>query len=572
MDLSKILIFTIIIFLITGFAISYESDRDTDTDSSDDTRSTDDDDTTECEENPDSEACEDPDYADDQAEYIYDLDASWAFSRGSAPTNSGPSIFTGQKAGGEFEDGTVTFEQDKEGSIEEQYIENTGSADTDMWGRGTLTSTTIDITGSKVISGPAGEQLVTSPYSGQCGDGIPNTGDEVSCPEDWGTPELVVLDDQPSPERTIEYDYRGEISETFGDTEDAEDLHHEGEYNEESLDYHTDNEFIYRDEVIEDEDSLMGNTHYWYADASGIIGEEYSESDTDTEIYREDHEDATLSEERTFCTEIYEREIVYTTQPDMHRTVDTSSSSAESYEAVDNIQTGSIEAEISYNEDYDPGEISHGCDTFEDHYTECEEEDQEASCDSSTLGYHPSVLQTNWWVVYDSDWIVTYDKYDISRDDIWGPVNREPGKFDIDVVDSGFGYHSPKSSDSRQGSNDQSVSANRYTLLDDRSGSHTGSGSFESHREESYVANADGPDGGGNGLIAYNEVTGVEGTTPGVFESEYWDGSGSDYVSESDLPSISCPGDNSRCLVSIDVSTDQQGWSSASNSFSISID
>jgi hypothetical protein len=54
---------------------------------------------TECTNNPGSAACQNPDYTDDQDEYLYDLRASWVFNGGSAPDSSGPTVFHGGAAG-----------------------------------------------------------------------------------------------------------------------------------------------------------------------------------------------------------------------------------------------------------------------------------------------------------------------------------------------------------------------------------------------------------------------------------------------------------------------------------------
>lgn len=93
---------------------------------------------TECTENPDAPACQEPFYADDQAEYIYDLGASWLFAGSSTPGDSDPAPFVGWKAGGEFTDG-ISYEEDTETSgdtVDQYYIEDPGSSDSDDWGRG----------------------------------------------------------------------------------------------------------------------------------------------------------------------------------------------------------------------------------------------------------------------------------------------------------------------------------------------------------------------------------------------------------------------------------------------------
>ena len=143
------------------------------------------------------------------------------------------------------------------------------------------------------------------------------------------------------------------------------------------------------------------------------------------------------------------------------------------------------------------------------------------------------------------------------------------GGFSSDeVVNSDFGYHSDISGEgnSRDGSNDPSVSANKYELIE-------GSTYFEAHRTESNVAEGDGPDGEADGIIAYNDLTGVAGKQDFVFQSELWNGDAEDYVSEDDLPSISCPGDTIRCIASVDISTRQTDWGSQKDdSASVEVD
>jgi len=73
---------------------------------------------------------------------------------------------------------------------------------------------------------------------------------------------------------------------------------------------------------------------------------------------------------------------------------------------------------------------------------------------------------------------------------------------------------------------------------------------------------ADGPDEEADGLIAYNDLSGVTGKQDSVFQSEPWNGDTKDYVTEDDLPDISCDGDIIRCVASVDISTKQTGWGS----------
>ncbi|WP_436935749.1 hypothetical protein [Halovenus marina] len=116
-------------------------------------------------------------------------------------------------------------------------------------------------------------------------------------------------------------------------------------------------------------------------------------------------------------------------------------------------------------------------------------------------------------------------------------------------------------------------------LVEKKSYRRTDSSYFEAHRTESHVADADGPNGEGNGFIAYHEEDGVQGVTGDVFESELWNDNplgfpdmNADYISKNDMPNIECPGNTVRCIVPIDVSTKENDWgTNPSQSFKISI-
>jgi hypothetical protein len=172
------------------------------------------------------------------------------------------------------------------------------------------------------------------------------------------------------------------------------------------------------------------------------------------------------------------------------------------------------------------------------------------------------------------DLYVYYPDYHIEENIIWGSVNSKPELFEnvngmssSDVVNSDYGYHSDSTATGGLGSNDPAVSANKYKLLEPGNSGYTESGYFEAHRTASQVADADGPNGSGNGFIAYHENKGVQGVTDGVFRSEVWNNNpdgfpdlNADYISENDLPDVSCPGETVRCLFPTDVSTKQTGW------------
>jgi len=68
------------------------------------------------------------------------------------------------------------------------------------------------------------------------------------------------------------------------------------------------------------------------------------------------------------------------------------------------------------------------------------------------------------------------------------------------------------------------------------------------------------PHGGADGIMAYDNLTGVTGKQDSIFQGELWNGGADDYVSEDGLPDISCPGNTIRCIVSIDTSIKQDQW------------
>jgi hypothetical protein len=97
--------------------------------------------------------------------------------------------------------------------------------------------------------------------------------------------------------------------------------------------------------------------------------------------------------------------------------------------------------------------------------------------------------------------------------------------------------------------------------------------SFYAERIISNVADADGPDGQSDGLIAFKEGSGVQASTKNLLQTELWENNNQDYIDRSDLPNINCQGNKIRCLKSLDVSTKQSGWGTSKNkSYKIEID
>lgn len=526
----------------------------------------------ECVDNPDSPACQFPLYADDQAEYLYDLRGSWVFGGIGAPTTDGPTVFEGGEAvdlGQQVEQDHVNEEEDEK---TEYYIEDAGEAEDGIqqgWGRGTLTSTILNIDNAKKGTGTHGEYLISPPYQGMCGDGQRNTGGTTTCPEDWGTPTPIELDFLPPQSTTIEYDEGGTKTETFTDHESAEDIHIEGEYNEESPDLHShDEEYIYRDEVEESTVELTSEPLIHLAenpDGQQPTSTHYQEQDTRT-VYEGENRTSPSST----CTERSPVESQYL-QPvqEMHSEETTiTDNDAESYEAVDQTQTSTAEATITHNTDYTPTPDSqhYQCAEggFETIYTECSEEPAYIYCtEINDFEYYPSAGTQEIYAVTETDFTVTRDDYEIQREIEWGSVNSRPDDLfsqysQVEVVNTNFGYHTQVQNDNKQGSNNPSVSANQYKIQEQGEGQY-----FQAVRETSNVANADGPDGELNGIVAYHEEEGIKGGTIEL-GNEIWNGQ-ANYITQNSIENKiesegGCPGDTIRCVASIDIRTRQTGW------------
>jgi hypothetical protein len=125
---------------------------------------------TECTENPDREACLGPNFADDNDQYLYDLDVSWVFSGRSEPTDQGPSIFIGQAAGS-LQNGLNPDSGGSGASVNEYFIQNTGKAGTDSFAQGSLESENIEIPSARTVEEENGDRLANPPHQKDCGDG-----------------------------------------------------------------------------------------------------------------------------------------------------------------------------------------------------------------------------------------------------------------------------------------------------------------------------------------------------------------------------------------------------------------
>ena len=545
---------------------------------------------TECTEDPGAPGCQKPFYTDDQSSYLFDLTSSWVFSGFTTPDDSGPTVFEGGQV---TLLGVASHSDEVFGSdYLERYVEDPGEAEDGVqeeWGRGSLTGVNIDMDDSKEADGRHGDKMVNPPYEGMCGDGLQNVGDEETCPEDHGTPTPITLDFLPPESKTIEYDEADQeepLERSFGKFEQPDDIHIGGYYSG-VPDYHTGLSqpgiYIYKDEVEElGKQTLDEGTHIY--DINGI-----EDPRPDTTHYSEETitfsittgPNSTESVQR--CAEGDRTPVdgQYVEEPDFHSTTDTFGGEVETYEAVDNYGETLAQAEITYNEGYTPQPDSqhHTC-SRTSYNVNCkggENPIDVPGCEAEQVDVHES-SNPEIYAPVDTEFEVTTDQYSINRTpDFWGPVNRQPddlfGSYpEVDVVDTDFGYHTEISDDGKQGSNNPSVSANRYRIEEQGEGQY-----FHAVRETSNVGNADGSDGELNGVVAYHETHGVKGGTIG-FGNETWNGNRATYVTMSSIEDEirdvgGCPGDTVRCVASIDIRTAQSGWGTEPlDSYEISLD
>ena len=164
-------------------------------------------------------------------------------------------------------------------------------------------------------------------------------------------------------------------------------------------------------------------------------------------------------------------------------------------------------------------------------------------------------------VISSRSWEITYEDYSTSTSKISQHVDDSLLDFSgySNVIDSSpTGYHAYGTpEDSRDASNDPSVSLTSYEILE----SSSGDSNFEAERTSVTVLNTDGADGGSNGVVAYNEdSSSIEGSTEDFLGTELVDGSPESFLQESEIrDKMSCPED--RCLAAVDITTERTGWS-----------
>jgi hypothetical protein len=538
---------------------------------------------TECMSNSGSPACQKPVYTDNLSEYLYDLRTSWTFNNG-VPDDSGPTVFEGGSAGN-----LKTQQNDSvSGSDKTEYfIQNPGEAGTFNFGRGNVQNTDIQITGSKKGSNPLGEYLINPPHQGECGDGKANVGDETTCPEDWGTPKVLELDGQPQPSRNLEYHEKADIDRDFtGFPSSVEDLHAYGQSSG-TTDYYATNGYIHRQNINITNKTIATEKHFVINPNYGITGDPYDNVTLTKTVYPDR---SYTSDPQSFCTDgidVKDRKhnSVWQDKPDIKESKDQKfySNSPQRYTALNNWGPANFDIEVTYNEgiNLSTGQPLISCTGTTTNNTKCNDGSAPPGAESCNkidkdITYYGKHGDPQVFDIYPVEFTVSYTDYSIDDDKVWGPVNDEPSIFNdypqVNVNSTPFGYHTKTSDDGKTGSNDKSVSANRYALHDDRHPEHTGSGYFEAHRIQSKVADADGPDGGNNVLIAYNnETDSIEGATGPLFKTETWENSKTDYIDQSDLPNINCQGNTIRCLKSLDLSTKQSGWPPKTSSYNIEV-
>lgn len=532
---------------------------------------------TECTDNPGHPACEKPFYTDNQAEYFYDLRASWIFNNG-IPDNIGPTVFHGGAAGNledGFENDTVTDD-----TKTEYYIEDPGEAEggiQENFGRGPLQNTAITITNSKTGSDNLGDFLINPPHEGQCGDGIPNTGNKQNCPEDHGLPNVEIDGFTPGTEIMYNDIYDEEIFYESGITPQNE--HVEGDYNS-GLDNTTDGNYIEQTELENNTNSLT-ETHYYYQEVPITTRRQEGDGD-DGEDYYKGGEDAENLRE-SVCIEI--SPIDAFSQGDafeFERTHTIEEFTGEHYEngAIQDRDDSKIN--VSYNEDWnvvDPDKRYYQCDEAKDLYEDCSDP-VDGDCDEFEPDTYavPDTAQPLDYVIYETGFEVSWDRFELDSENVWGPVNNKPGIADDDIfsgvsgnIDNSHpsGYHAYGDQNTGDSSNDPSVSFNHFELVES-------GGDFVAERQYADVSNADGSDGQADGLIAYDEVQQeIVGSTEGFLQGSLWNQDvENDMVTENDVINAledegGCPGDTVRCVAAVDISTKTSGWTSSTNSFEI---
>lgn len=509
----------------------------------------------------DTSACQEPFYADDQDEYLYDQDASWVLE-GGTPSDSGPSTFFGALS---YDTGTEEIDSSSSGQLQEQFIDSPGSAEggsQNSFGRGDQIQQTISaITDQDVKTNGDGESyVVTPPNEGMCGDGIKQGGEDPgNCPEDAGLPNKTISGESPS--SSGYFSEEGSVSKDFGHEESGETLKIDGTiYENEFPDYYTDGDYIIEVQDTQGVSELVSGTHLYKTDYNAIDATKSDEpDDPDPTVYSGG--DNATDYDPDYCTDVTKEENVYVSGTVEFDPGEANPSQPADY--YDNPYTGvttqgEVSADITYNSDVS-GDPVYTCSNSQGIYTSCEcdpNTDDNCDCNEANVEKY-STSSFNAKAVVESDWAVDYDNYGISENPFhWGPVNNELDFSGYGNVINGnggyFAYGSPE--DSREASNDPSVSKTSYAIKDK-------STYFEAVRTSTTVANADGQNGRSNGIVAYNEDSNsISGSTEGFLSNELADYNIRDYLDASDVKSkISCPED--RCLASVDITTEDSGWS-----------
>jgi len=526
----------------------------------------------------DTSACQKPFYTDDQNQYLYDDDASWVFSGGSSPDSSGPTTFFGSLA-----NDTSSTEQDTSdsGNLKEKLIQNPGSAEggsQNNFGRGSFSTNSISsISDQDIDSNSYGEDyVVTPPNQGMCGDGVKQSNEDgSSCPEDAGLPK-VVLDGQDKPSRTAEFWEKGSASDSFDKDTSPSDVKVDGDTPPNNFpDRYTDGSYII--EVTKSANVATYDTdtlRHFYVGAlldgsSGGFKDGSTQTiDTATGADKQD----TGNE---YCTSISAYPFRYKVGTSTFNSKDvTVTKDADYYSPVTQTTTSDdITWDITYNDGFTPGEQLYECSGTTKQY-DCPDgcqDDLACECEAGQEEYYYDYTGSIE-VVSNGTIDLKYDEYESYKSKIWGPVNSELEFSGLSNVIDGsggyFAYGSPV--DSREASNDPSVSKTTYNLIE-------GSTYFEAKPSSITVLDADGQNGRSNGIVAYNEDSdSIAGSSEGFMNSELVDGVVDTFLIESEVRNkISCPED--RCLASVDITTERSGWdhpvsSPGTDSYSASID
>jgi hypothetical protein len=545
--------------------------------------------------------CSKPYYSDDSEGNFYDVDASWVFSGNSAPTSSGPSVFFGSavKAVG----GSTWGDNSSGGQLQEYYIRDSDQS----WGGGNITSTSVSVNG-KIGTRDSYSEIIDIPAPGTgdaCGDGNPGSGDgseygERNCPRDYGMKNEVIFDDVSSM-NGVTYD----VDEPHGDTV-VDGLKCEEPHGSKTADVSDGNDEYFdvglghkqggpdyfvpsggldsaNEHKINSVECLPGSytkigevTDYYLKDQNPVdtagssktryttAGNASASGSTYCGDYQIKHDDDIRSTTTT-VSKTGSPEIIDITNYD-------------SYGAKRDAEPKDISVEVTHDElaQSDSDNEYRDCQNKGTYYSDCDlSDDNLRSCDTQQAtvyeynedGFTPDESKSRTVSIYYENWnLDTSNVYQSNTADGLNEIAGEVSEYsESDFVFDKEGFYPVISDDGNSQGNDNANSYSHYDVEATGSG-----GDFKVLRDRSLVLDADGPEGFGNGYVAINNQSGgnhVVGASNRFLSRELKDGTVTDdYIGTGDVPTLSCPGDYTKCVASVDVKTTQSGWTSATSS------